>query len=134
MTVQFASVGQIDGYWPHVKDFLQNAIDATYNDVTLADLYVACRSGNAFLMIGGSDESLKIAAVWRFEKWNDGMVFRCLALGGVDMNEWLSSAFDSAKMIASTGGAISLVASGRKGWAKAIPDAQETYTTFKMEL
>lgn len=134
MQVDFASQSQVDGLWPHVKDIIQKGIDATANDLRLSDLFVACRSGHAFLMVGGNGKSIQMAAIWRFEDWNDGTVFRCLVLGGDAMVEWLPMAFDQAAKTADIGGATQLVATGRKGWLKAIPNAEEIYSTMKMEV
>lgn len=134
MRIEFAAQSQIDGIWPRVTDYLQSGIDATENDLTLAGLYTACRSGHAFLMVGGIDDAIAMAAVWSFQNWNCGPVFRCLVLGGDDMSRWLPLAFAEAKRVAALGGAKKLVANGRKGWLRAVPNATEIYTAMEVDL
>lgn len=135
--IEIANVVNIDPLWPVVSPLIARSLDRGGDDLTLGQLWQMCRSGNAFLIIEGTPEKIRMASVWQFQTWATGPVFRCLALGGDEMSEWDAdlAAFLEATM--REGGATRLVFEGRE-WAaqfrKHGKTARKLRSTFVVEL
>lgn len=137
MTVVLVTTANIDHVWPVASKLLQKAIDRSGDDLSTGDLWTMLRSGQAFLVIA-ADADITMASVWRFERWHEGQVFKCLALGGKDIGEWIEEFNDKILAMMREGGATRLVFDGRKGWphmfAKVGHKVRELRSTYIMEI
>lgn len=120
MKIGIANAAEIDALWPSIAGEMQRGCDKTGGATSSGDLWQMCRSGNAFLVVGVKENTLKFAAVWRFETWPTGSVFRCVAVCGRSMGEWIAPHYEFAREKASLGGATRIVAEGRIGWSRVL--------------
>lgn len=138
MTVVLIFTHQIDAAWPSVAPLLQKAIDKSGDDVSTGDLWAMCRAGQAFLIVAVDDDAPVMASVWRFERWHEGQVFKCLCLGGGLIDAWIEEFNEKILKMMNEGGATRLVFEGRKGWphmfAKVGHRVRELRSTYIMEL
>lgn len=58
------------------------------------------------------------ASIWRFEGERPNCEFRCHALYGRHMRQWLTAKRDFVEQMARENGASKLTAAGRAGWAR----------------
>lgn len=138
MRIGLANSAEVDALWPKLSSRFQDAIDRCGDDISVADLWQMCRSGNAFLMCAmGGDEPL-MGAVLQFQKWSKGTVLRCLILAGDDMPAWLPDLIPSIRDIMREGGATRFVFDGRDGWGetlrRSLENARKLRTTYEVEL
>lgn len=120
MRIGIANAAEVDALWPSISAEMQRGCDKTGGATSAGDLWQMCRSGNAFLFIGEADGSVLFAAVWRFETWPTGLVFRCVAVCGRSMRSWIGGHYAFAMEQAKFGGATRLVAEGRHGWSRVL--------------
>lgn len=120
MKIGIANPAEVDALWPIIASEMQRGCDKTGNATSAGDLWQMCRSGNAFLFVGIEGDAVQFAAVWRFETWPSGMAFRCLAVCGRSMRDWIAQHYEFAQEQASIGGASRIVAEGRPGWPRVL--------------
>lgn len=138
LTVVLVNASNVDQIWPTIAPLLQKAIDRSGDDLSTGDLWALARQGQAFLVIAGTDAEIVMASVWRFERWHEGQVFKCLALGGHRIGDWIEEFNDKILSMMREGGANRLVFEGRKGWphmfAKVGHRVRELRSTYLMEI
>lgn len=132
--VSLVSVPHVDGVWEKVSEGLAKACEQTSGVFSADYLWSECRSGQAFLAVIVDGEKIIGASVWRFEKWRRGRVFRCLALYGSDMVEWLDAHREFSERVARIGGAVGMAAGGRVGWKRLFPDAHVVEQVYFTDL
>lgn len=120
MKIGIATSQEVDALWPRISSEMQRGCDKTGGAMSSADMWQMCRSGNAFLFVGFEDSSLLFAAVWRFETWPSGPVFRCIGVCGRAMKTWISDHYAFALEQAKYGGAQRIIAEGRCGWPRVL--------------
>lgn len=120
MRIVIANPVEVDAIWPSIANKMQEGCDRTGNGISSGELWQMARSGNGYLIVVLDDEQIICASVWRFENWADGSVFRCMGLCGKDMRKWVKPLFDFAQQMKRDGGAMRLIAQGRKGWDRAV--------------
>jgi hypothetical protein len=76
----------------------------------------------------------KAWAVTRVVAAKDGRAFEFVALAGHGLNDWKREFFLQAEQWAKRHGCTSAVFTGRRGWAKALPDYSPVRITMKKEL
>lgn len=118
--IGLASSAEVDALWPHLSGKFQEAIDRCGDDLSVADLWQMCRSGNAFLLCAMEDGAPVMGAVLQFQKWTNGTVLRCLILGGCDLEGWIPGLTVAIRKFALEGGATRFVFDGRDGWERKI--------------
>lgn len=138
MRIGLANAAEIDALWPHLSGKFQDAIDKCGDDVSVADLWQMCRSGNAFLMCAMAGDTPLMGAVLQFQKWSKGTVLRCLIIGGEHMESWFSDWIDAVRNLMREGGATRFVFDGRDGWCRALSrsleNARKLRTTYEVDL
>lgn len=127
-------VSAVDQVWPLINERINACLREQHGDCSAGDLLTICRSGAGYLMIHADETRVKAAAIWRFEMWLDGPVFRNLITVGEDMEEWLPSFLDLARETARSGGAKHFIADGRKGWGRIFPNAEIIRVTYRLEV
>lgn len=118
----------VDQVWPQLAEGFHRAVMVTGGDWTAGDLWVAARSGNGFLFVSFDGTAVHGASIWRFETWQTGAKFRCLALYGENMAAWYP---EMRELVKQTAGAAKVVYEGRKGWERAEPDARPVRTLYE---
>lgn len=131
MQVSLVPVGMVDQVWPGVVQGFARASDRSGGDMTVGDLWTVCRSGNAHLFVVHDPEKISAATVWRAELWRSGQKFRCLALYGKGMAEWMPELKRQVARVAADCGCTSLLAEGREGWTKIFPNAKRLRTLYE---
>lgn len=134
MQISLVPLHLIDGIWPSVKDGFQALIDTGSGDLTLSDLWLGCRTGTCFLFVVHDDQKVAAATVWKPELWPSGPKFRCMALYGKGMSEWMPGLHEKVKQTAVQCGATSLVSEGRKGWERYFKTAKVLRVTYEEEI
>jgi hypothetical protein len=114
----------VDGVWPSVTKGFQRASARFGGDLTVGELWQLCRSGYAFLFVVHDDREIVAATAWRPEQWGSGPKFRCLALYGKGMSDWMPDLHEKVRQTAIQCGAASLMSDGRVGWKKVFPGAK----------
>lgn len=123
-----------DQVWSKIYEGFQKASDRSGGDLTVADLWIGCRSGNCFLFIVHDGPEVRAASIWKPELWRSGQKFRCLALYGEGMGDWLARLHQQVAETAKLAGCTSLLADGREGWAKVFPGARKLRTTYEVPI
>ena len=118
MNVTLVPVQMVDAIWNSVKDGFQKASDRFGGDLTVGELWQGCRAGHVFLFVVHDDQKVVAATVWKPELWRSGPKFRCLALFGLGMQDWMPELHEKVRQTAIQCGAESLLAEGREGWKK----------------
>lgn len=124
MNVTLVPQHMVDNIWPNVKDGFQRASDRFGGDLSVGELWQMCRGGQAFLFVVHDHQKIVAATAWRPELWGSGPKFRCLALYGVGMADWMPDLHEKVKQTATQCGATALLSEGRVGWAKVFPKAK----------
>ena len=120
MKIGFAGPWEVDGLWPRLVDGFQRSCEAVDDGYTAGELWQLCRSGQAFLCVvfGPDQKSVDMGSVWQFQSKDGRPVFRCLALFGHNMAEWVNGARFFIEGTARENGAKWLVTKGRRGWLR----------------
>ncbi len=124
MRVTLVPVHLVDSTWRCVSEGFGRASRRFGGDLTVGELWQLCRSGNAFLFVVHDDKEIIAATAWRPELWGSGPKFRCLALYGKGMNDWIEDLHQAVKQAAIQCGATALMSDGRVGWTKVFPKAK----------
>jgi hypothetical protein len=132
--VSLIAVPVVDSAWPFITYGLEHACLKTGGEITSDYLWRLCRSGEAYLFAVADGEQVIGAAVLRFEAWTSGRKLRLMALYGERMTDWGEQMLNQIEQIAKVGGATSIVAEGRLGWARRYPKARVLRKTYEMDL
>jgi hypothetical protein len=124
-------VAQIDQIWPSLREGFQKALFRSGGQLTTADLWIACRSGNAFLLIAHDGEKVWGASIWRPDTWQSGQKLRCLALYGTGFRGWIFDMKAMAVRVAQDCGANGLISDGRTGWARVFKNTRVICVTYE---
>lgn len=135
MEIYIVPTSDIDLIWGDHASGFQKACDAA-NDPGYAagDLWQMCRSGFAFLVVCEDYGQTICASIWRFERPEKPTQFRCKAIYGQDMKQWLGPLREFVSKIAIENGAVELAASGRQKWARLFKDAKFRGDEMVLEL
>lgn len=120
MQVELCPTHLVDAVWLKLQDGFHRAVMKTGGDITPGELWTQARSGNAFLFVAHDGTEIHGASLWRFETWQTGAKFRCLALYGKGMKGWIS---DMHALVKQAAGRADLVSEGRVGWPAVFPKA-----------
>lgn len=123
MQASLVPVPLVDQVWPLVCEGFNRASQRSGGDITVAELWIGCRSGHCFLFTVHSESAIVAATIWRSEAWGRGQRFRCLALYGKDMKAWKDILREHVVTVAKCAGCTGLIADGRLGWKKILPEA-----------
>lgn len=138
MRIGLANSAEVDALWHHLAGKFQEAIDNCGDDVSVADLWQMCRSGNAFLMCAMDEGDPVMGAVLQFQKWSKGTVLRCLILGGSEIGGWMPQLPGAVRNLMREGGATRFVFDGRDGWSemlrRSLENTRKLRTTYEVEL
>lgn len=134
MNVSLVPVQMVDQVWPQVVQGFQKASDRSGGDLTVGDLWQGCRSGNCFLILAHDESQVAAATVWKPETWSSGGKFRCLALYGGDMDEWLDDVIGLVTRLAQDSGAGQVIFEGREGWFKKLAGLRRVRSTFAIDV
>jgi hypothetical protein len=134
VNIIIATSAQVDATWQTFADRLQKSCEASGGDLSSGDLWQMCRSGQAFLLLVYDDSGFVAALIMQFQNWSGKQVLRCLAIVGDEMKQWLPMAKGFITKMAADGGAKSLVADGREGWARIFPTAKKLRVVYEVEL
>lgn len=124
MNISLVPTQMVDAIWPSVKDGFQRASDRFGGDLTVGELWQGCRAGHVYLFVVHDDQKVVAATAWKPELWRSGPKFRCLALYGTNMADWISELHEKVKQAAIQCGATSLMSDGRAGWQRVFPKAK----------
>ena len=134
MNVEIAGVQHVDSVWPLVAPKFAEAFRKCGDDLSAGELWQMCRSGNAFLIVAYCDKDILMACVVRFERWNNGLVFRVLSLVGDRIEDWAEAVKTFLAKMAKENGATRIVAEGREGWSKIFDEPKKLRSTYVMEI
>lgn len=134
MKIGIANAAEVDALWPSIAGHIQATCDVSGGDMSSGDLWQLCRSGQAFLVVVMDDAGAVATIIVQFQKWNRRTVLRCLSIAGDRMSEWLDDALTYVSDMGRNGGASSLIAEGRDGWARAIPKSRKLRVTYEVEI
>lgn len=134
MNIEIAGVQDVDGVWPLVGPKFCVASEKCGDDLTAGELWQMCRSGNAFLVIAYEEKTILMAAVVRFERWNNGSVLRVLSLIGDQIGEWAEDVKDFLNGMGKANGASRIVAEGRDGWMRIFNEPRKLRSTYEMRI
>lgn len=133
MRIGIANSAEVDGLWPLIAAKVQESCSNTGGDMSSGDLWQMCRSGDAFLAVVLDDENKPVATIIvQFQKWAEKTVLRCLSIAGERMSEWLPETMEFISNMARENGASCLVADGRDGWARVLPNAKRLRVTYEI--
>src|SRR5690606_6563130 len=90
MRITLVPVHMVDQIWPRLADGFDRSVKRTGGDMTMHDCWVTARSGCGFLFVAHDDAEIHGASLWRGETWQTGAKFRCLALYGRRMKDWIA--------------------------------------------
>lgn len=134
MRIGIANSAEVDEIWPSISGKVQATCDKSGGDLSSGDLWQMCRSGQAFLVVIMDDSGPVATIIVQFQKWNRRTVLRCLSIDGERMSEWLNEAMAYISNMGRNGGASSLIAEGRDGWARVLPQAKKLRITYEVEI
>lgn len=134
MKIEIAGVHDVDGVWPLVGPKFCVASAKCGDDLTAGELWQLCRSGNAFLIVAYEEKTILMAAVVRFERWNNGSVLRVLSLVGDQIGEWAEEVKDFLNGMGKANGAGRIVAEGREGWMRIFNEPRKLRSTYEMRI
>lgn len=138
MSVSLVPVPNVDQFWPHLREGFHRSVMKTGGDIETGDLWIKCRSGEAFLLVAHetTHETPNIvgSSIWMPQTWQTGRKLRCLALYGTGMTGWIQDMHAMAKRLAIDSGATALVSDGRPGWAKIFPEAKVLRNLYEEKL
>ena len=135
MQVSLVPVHLVDNLWPHVSEGFQRASKRFGGDITVGELWTACRSGHVFFFVVQNDTGEIVGAtIFRSEAWGKGQRFRCLAMYGIGIKLWRDVALEHVVKVAKLAGCNGIVSDGREGIGKLFPEAKKVRSVFEMEI
>lgn len=111
----------VDGLWPELAEGIARSCAKSGGEVSPADLWIWCRSGQAWLLVA-KDQDGRVwgASVVKFETWSTGVRLRGLALTGTAMRHWLHDMVAAIRRLGLDGGAVAFVDRGEPGLLKSL--------------
>ena len=134
MNVTLVPLHLVDGVWRHVSDGFGRASKRSGGDLTVGELWQGCRAGHCFLFVVHDDQNVVAATVWKPELWRSGPKFRCLALFGLGMQDWMPELHEKVRETAVQCGAESLLAEGREGWKRIFDKAKVLRVVYEERI
>lgn len=134
MNITLVPVHHVDNVWPRIAEAMERSCRKSGGALVAGDVWQACRSGSAYLIIAHDETEIAGASVWYLDTGASGAKLRCMALGGAGMSRWISDMHQMVKRLARDCGANSLVSYGRKGWAKIFPKAKPVRIEYEEPL
>lgn len=134
MKIEIVNSHLVDQVWPLIVDKVARASDRYGDDMTPGEMWQACRSGNAFLIAGYSENEILVSAIVRFDRWASGSVLSVLYLGGTGLKDWLPQIVEFIKNMAKANGARQLLTQGRDGWGEVLPGVKKLRSLYVMEI
>lgn len=120
-TVSAVLPALVDLLWPQVINYLQDAIDRSHGETDEATTKNDVIHGDAILVVIYKESKIYGAAVVRKRTFDTGInaIFVSL-LGGINMPDWIDSAYDVAKEIGKSLDCTVMYCVGRDGWEKVL--------------
>lgn len=134
MKIEIVNLTLVDNVWPLVSPRFLIASEKCGDDLTAGELWQMARSGNAFLIVAYEENAVLMAAVVRFERWNNGSVLRVLSLVGDRIETWAEAVKNFLNEMAKANGAGRIVAEGRDGWARIFSEPRKLRSTYEMRV
>lgn len=128
MQVELASIAQIDGIWPHIRDGMVRSCKG--GNMRAGYVWQQCRSGNAHLLIAHDGAKICGAAVLQFEDY--GKTLRGLALCGEDRKAWWPQMVDVVRQMVKDNRAERFIDEGRVGLKSIYPKARLLSQTYEI--
>jgi len=134
MNISLVPLHLVDGIWSSVKDGFQKASDRFGGDLTVGELWQGCRAGHVYLFVVHDDQKVVAATAWKPELWRSGPKFRCLALYGLGMQDWMPELHEKVRQTAIQCGCETLLAEGREGWKRIFDKAKVLRVTYEERI
>lgn len=120
--------------WSHVVPFIEKMSTLTSGDYGLDDLRAQLLSGNMQLWAAIDDDGRPLAVMITQLFMTPKLTFaHILGLVGEHRDKWIHH-LEEIKAWAKANGATRLRISGRKAWAKVLPEFKVTYWQYEQEI
>lgn len=106
--------------WPLVSPWLERALDKTSSLMTVGDLLRGVRSGAIRLWLVHRSDRLVGAFATEIGRFSNGAAVNVLALGGIEMPDWIESFDEAVETYARENGCCLIVEMGRPGWKRVL--------------
>lgn len=136
MDIKLVPLDKIDDLWPAVRPGINKAIArGGLENVTIAEIYIGCRSGRMFLFVS---DDLQSNLALEFCKDIRGDFGSIITFYSSKSHDWNTQIYRIGAFCAANG-CNRLVFSGRKGWDRIIKKANPVKitkfaVTYEMEL
>lgn len=126
------TVEMVDEWWPHVSSFLQKAVDRSDDKYDIDSIYQKIMSKDMQLWVAVTDKILAVGVTATHVYPLKKVCVMCF-LGGEDLPVWKDT-IHVLEDVAREWGCDYLEIKGRKGWAKVLPEYEQTYITLRKKL
>lgn len=126
------TVDMVPEWWPHVSHFINAAAERSDGKFDLESIHELIMKGDMQLWVVVTDRILA-AGVTQVHQYPLKKACIVMFLGGDDMPLWTST-INILEKVAQEWGCDYLEVMGRKGWAKVLPDYEQTYITLRKKL
>lgn len=121
-SLAYVPQADIDEWWPRIEPILRRAIDRVESDLSLSELYQRAKAGNILLWVAIDDGILTAAMATTEIVINGERTAFILAMSGIGEGKWIEPLLAELERLALLTGIKRIRLSGRKGWARALPD------------
>lgn len=115
--------------WPRALPFLKKAFEHSQDDEAGRHLPLLLSDQEQLWHIQG-----KASAITRVVQSKQALTLHYVALGGGEMNEWISDFLRESETWAKRHGCTHAVVVGRPGWERCLPSYRKTHITLSKEL
>lgn len=127
-------IDQLDEWWPHVKGYLQKAVDKADGKWSIEAIYQKLLTKDMQLWVACTD-SIHAAGITQVFDFPCVKVCFLLFLGGEDMPIW-ENTIDTLERVAIEWGCDYLEIQGREGWVRVLKAKgyEKTYSVLRKKL
>ena len=131
--IALVSPDDVHVIWPLILEYVEEVISHSQGEVTSESFYEELTSGSMQLWVSIEGKEVLACMITQIAPYPDKRVLRIIALGGVEMDKWISFLPDIEHWAMNLG-CTSLEAWGRKGWLRVLKDWKCSYHILTKDL
>jgi hypothetical protein len=131
--IALVSPDDVHVVWKSILPYVEGVISHSQDEMTAENFYEELTNGSMQLWVSIERKEILACMITQIAPYPNKRVLRVIALGGVEMDKWISFLPDIEHW-AMTIGCTSLEAWGRKGWLRVLKDWKCSYHILTKDL
>lgn len=130
-------VEDVNDVWSSVAPYIENALEYSYGEYTIYDIYECLQDRSMQLWIGYEGRHIKYVLITTIERFYSGKkICHVVALAGDGMEEWLESNESELQSWCMENNCVEIRITGRPGWNRVLDklEYRQLYTVMAKTL